>query len=661
MRKNAMNLYKVLAIFRKEVLDLFRDRKTLIMMILVPLLMYPVLFTVISSLQTRSMQKMEQEKSKVAVQPGIPGSLLSLIRADDNLTLVSSEDYKADIREKMIQGYMGMKTGDGKTTYTIYYDGAWQKSSMASQRLNDTLKKYLRQVQENIVSRHHIEVEILDPFFIEAENVASQDRMMGMVLGLMLPFLLIMSMLMGTMYPSIDLIAGEKERGSMETILTTPVNKLELLAGKFLTVASSAVITGILNLFSMMMTFALGLIQLGAMVEDTSFSLSILALLMVFILIIPIALFISAAMLGASIFSRNFKDAQNTVSPVLMVLMLPSIAGMIPGVEINDLLAMVPMTNVCLLFKEIFLNNFPVQHIVTAILSNSFLAVIGIVVVSKLFNAEQILFAEEKGISLTFSRHNIREKDVFEPGNVLIILSVMVLLIFYFGTLFQIKWSLYGVIPTEILLLLVPTVLLIWFNKVDFKESLNLKGFRITDLMGTVIATVGIHILVVVFAAFMNRNVEEAVEFQETFIQMIKDVGPMWAYVILAFLPAVCEEVVFRGITFSSLKKRMKPQWAIIITGLLFGLFHLHFFRIIPTAMVGIFMTYLVYRSGSIFMGIVGHFINNGLVVMLVFSPPLLQSNLENLDTGASALIVGIALVFSAAGIGLMEKGKKRA
>jgi sodium transport system permease protein len=342
-----------------------------------------------------------------------------------------------------------------------------------------------------------------------------------------------------------------------------------------------------------------------------------------------------------------------------MILMLPPVVGMIPGVEINAILAMIPLTNVCLLFKEILLNNFPVQYIVTAILSNSFLAVISIIVASRLFNTEQILFAEEKGIPFTFSRDHIKKKDVFEPGTVLLVLSIMILFMFYLGSLFQIKWGIWGVIPTEILLLLVPTLIFIWFNKVDFKKSLNLKGFRFSDLIGTIIAAVGIYILVVVISSMMNKDIQEYVKFQESLLQMITDVGPLWAYFIVVLLPAVCEEAVFRGITFSSLKKYMKPGWAIITTGILFGLFHLQFFRIIPTALLGIFFTYLVYRSGSIYMSIVGHLINNGLSITILFLPEF-RSTVEKHDTGDISLAIGIAIVLSVAGIGMMEIGKKR-
>src|SRR5512136_507252 len=138
-----MNLHKIFYVFRKEILDLFRDRKTIIMMIMVPLLMYPVLFSVMTTVQSKSFQKMEQGKSRVAVQPGAPEDLLTMIRNNDRLTLASSEDFKADIKEKTIQCYLGITAEGGKTAYTIYYDGAWQLSTMARQRLKELMDRYL--------------------------------------------------------------------------------------------------------------------------------------------------------------------------------------------------------------------------------------------------------------------------------------------------------------------------------------------------------------------------------------------------------------------------------------------------------------------------------------------------------------------------------------
>jgi len=424
--------------------------------------------------------------------------------------------------------------------------------------------------------------------------------------------------------------------------------------GKFFTVSTIAFITGFLNLFSMTLAYSIGFIQLGVLSGKLEFTFSPIALLILFLLIIPLSLFISAIMLSVSLFARSFKDAQNLITPLYLILILPAFFAMTPGIELTNFLALIPILNVTLLFKEIMLQNFSIELIFTVLLSNSVFAFFTILIFSKLFNTEQILFAEGKGLQFSLKRSEIKQAEVFQPANTLLILMFILLLLFYIGSIIQLRFGHWGILGIEWGLIFLPVILAIWYNKVNFKKSLNLKSFNSIALLGSILLIFGGLILTAFIAQLQIKFFPETVKISEAIEQIlnlkITGLHPILGIFLFAISPGICEELLFRGILLSSLKERFSPAYTIIIVAILFGIFHMHIFRILPTAIIGLYLTFIVYKTGSVYLSIIGHSLNNALALMIISYPEFRE--LFGWLTGEEPIslfiiIVMILLIFS--------------
>jgi sodium transport system permease protein len=659
-----MKLKKVFSVFRKEFKDTLRDRRTVMVMILVPIVLYPLLFSLMGQMMMVGKKNLESEKSQIAFIPDLPPLLDSLLHEDKNLEMSVSPNPAEDLTNRKVHAWLEVKNFVKKDSIFVYFDAAMDRSRLARDRLETLIDSYKDQLKAEILVKHGLQPESLDPIGFRQINTAPPSRMGAMILGVMIPMLLLVTLVLGAMYPAIDLTAGEKERGTLETILTVPVSRLELLMGKYLTVSTIALITGTLNLISMWLAYALGFIQLGMAAGKLEFSFSPVNILILFIVIIPLALFISAAVLSVSIFARSFKDAQNLVTPLYLILMLPAIITSVPGIELNNVLALVPIVNVSLLFKEIMLNNYSFEMIFAVFLSNTIFAALTLLIFSKLFNAEEVLFGEAKGLQFSFRRQEIQSAAVFDPSSALLVLTILFLFLFYIGSITQLKFKEWGVFATEWALIFLPVLLAIWYNKINFKTALNLKGFSLLALAGTLLITFGglgstiwvgqLQIKLFPEAGKIGEAIEKVLNLEKT------GFSPILGFLIFAISPAICEEVLFRGVLLSAFKKKFSATLSIVLVGFLFGLFHLHIFRIIPTAIIGIYLSFIVYHTGSLYLSIIAHALNNGVALLIISYPTVRQALSGIISENEIPLPVLLTcLLMLAGGLYIVWKSKK--
>jgi sodium transport system permease protein len=213
----------------------------------------------------------------------------------------------------------------------------------------------------------------------------------------MLPYLVILMCLTGAMYPAMDLTAGEKERGTMETILTSRVSRTHLVLGKFLLVLTASIATALLAVTSMGVSSVAAARMFATTLPagaKAQFKLSInpSALAAVFMLIVPVAVLFSATLLAVSLFAKSYKEAQSYISPLMIVVIVPAVASLMPGVELNARLALVPILNVSLVSKEIFTGTYHWNFIAAAFLSSCLYAAVALVAAVQLFQREDVLF-----------------------------------------------------------------------------------------------------------------------------------------------------------------------------------------------------------------------------------------------------------------------------
>jgi sodium transport system permease protein len=401
-----MSLRMVGVVYRKEFIDSLRDRRTLISMIVVPLLVMPLLTIGMGVLSVTLVGQAMRETPKVMILGGrdSPHVLAKLRQLNDVQIVPVKPDYAEEISNKQIRaaveipdGFEAKLAAGESSTVTIYMYEGELKSGFGAERL----QRFLRELRERTVREHlqarQLPESLARPFEISEKNVAPPEKVGGAILGGMIPYFVILLCLTGAMYPAMDLTAGEKERGTIETILCSPISRTHLVLGKFLMVLTASIATAVLAITSMAFSFGAGKkLLLGLTQGDLDAALQITitakAMVSVFFVVLPLAVFFSAALLALSVFAKSFKEAQSYVSPLMLVVVMPAIAALLPGVELNTALALVPVLNTSLVSKEIITGTYHWNLIALIFLSSTVYAAAALAIAVKLFQREDVLF-----------------------------------------------------------------------------------------------------------------------------------------------------------------------------------------------------------------------------------------------------------------------------
>jgi len=397
-----MDLKKVKTIYFKEMLDTLRDRRTLISMILIPIILFPVLMIGMSAVMVMMIEKTEAEVTKIVIiGKKFAPAVVSLIDDGKTFEIVEEEDFESALKEKKISAALEFppdfekKIKEEDSTETIiYYDAAELKSEITSDKLKDILKDYKDSVVAGRLRERQIERSLLYPINISKINLAPEEKMGGFMLAMFLPYIIVILAMTGAMYPAIDLTAGEKERGTLETILVTPVSRLDIAAGKFLTVLTASVITIMLATASMSLTASVGFAKIGQFAgqQQIQFSIRPLSILLLLALMFPIACLFSSALLSVALFAKSYKEAQSYVTPLMFLVIFPAMISFLPGFELDWRLVFIPIVNTSLAAKEVLMGTYKWGFIILIFISTFIYAGFSIFVTKRLFEKEGVLF-----------------------------------------------------------------------------------------------------------------------------------------------------------------------------------------------------------------------------------------------------------------------------
>jgi sodium transport system permease protein len=401
-----MSLRNIGIVYRKELIDSLRDRRTLISMIVVPLLVMPLLTIGMGVLSIALVGVAMREVPQVMILDGedSPGVVAKLHEMKDLQIVPARPDYADEISNKKIRAAVEipagfeakLATGESSTVKIYMYEGEL-KSGFGADRLQKFFRELRdRSIREQLQARHLPE-NLAHPFDILETNVAPPEKVGGAVLGGLVPYFVILLCLTGAMYPAMDLTAGEKERGTIETILCSPVSRTHLVLGKFLMVLTASVATGVLSVLSMIVSFGVAKKLLegvanGAADAVLEITMTAKAVISVFTMVLPLAVLFSAALLAIALFAKSYKEAQSYISPLMIVVVLPAVAAVLPGVELNTALALVPVLNTSLISKEIMTGTYHWKYIALIFASSCVYAAGAIAIAVKLFQREDVLF-----------------------------------------------------------------------------------------------------------------------------------------------------------------------------------------------------------------------------------------------------------------------------
>lgn len=402
-----MNLPAIGVVYRKELTEWLRDRRTLISTVVVPLLLFPLILLGFSYLAVSLVGKAQKEIPKVMIIGGDDSpQVVAALRKLDTVVLVPySADWKNQISEKTIRaaveippGFQGaLEKNEAKTVRIYFYEGEI-KSSFGAEHIEKSLKDYRDQVVKERLAARNVASSVLTPFEIKQQNVAPPEKVSGATIGGFIGYLVILLCMSGAMYPAIDLTAGEKERGTMETILSSPVSRMDLVLGKFLLVLSAALATAAFSVLSMGISFA-AMRHLDPSVRSGRGEAAALVLqlgpkpvLLIFVMALPLAVFFAAALMTIALFAKTYKEAQSYLTPMTFLVVIPAVASLLPGVELTPKLALVPILNTSLVCKEIIAGSYHWSSIGVIFASTCVYAAAALFLAVKMFQREGVLF-----------------------------------------------------------------------------------------------------------------------------------------------------------------------------------------------------------------------------------------------------------------------------
>jgi sodium transport system permease protein len=401
-----MSLRNIGIVYHKELTEALRDRRTLISTIAVPLLLFPVLTVGFGAVAIAMVGRARQETPKIMIIGGgdSPSVVAGLKKLDKIEFMDSAANWKDQVISKDIRAAVEIPDGfeasvalQKADTVKIYIYEGELKSSFAADRVEKYLKEFRDAVVKDRLAAKNLPVSLLTPFEIKQENVAPPEKVSGNALGGIIGYMVILLCLTGAMYPAMDLTAGEKERGTIETILSSPVSRMHLVLGKFFLVLTASLFTAALSVTSMGVSFwgsrvfhAFGPAEGGD--PSMQLQIGIGAILSVFILALPLAVMFSAALITISLFAKSYKEAQSYISPLMFIVIIPAIAAMLPGIELTPKFALVPILNVSLLCKELVAGTYHWNLIAIIFASTCVYAAAALFLAIKMFQRESVLF-----------------------------------------------------------------------------------------------------------------------------------------------------------------------------------------------------------------------------------------------------------------------------
>ncbi len=647
-----MNWDTVRLIWRHEIRTLLRSRRTIILSIVLPMLVMPVMIFASRFASERRDRQLEETVYDYAITGDwseearlLIGRAEDALRSDPDSDLhnfnrqeVQVPDPELSLREREIQFYLNTLSSeaadeewaareeededevgepphelarrlDGVPVVQIFVPGNRASAASGARRMRRLLTLGRRAGAEGAFEDRGIPIRFSELIAIEETSMATAGETSGLLIGRFITVFLFLLTLTGGSVVAMDIIAGEKERGTLETLLTTAAGRTDIIAAKQLVIMTVALVITLIQIGNLLVYTSFDIIPLP---EDFVFQVSSSSALALILLYVPLAVLVAGVLLMLSAYAKSYKEAQLYFFPVYLVGMLPAFAGAIPGVDLRSAIALIPVANVSVAAREVLAGNPDWPMTLVAFLVNSLLAF-------TLVRFSAGLLGEERLITASQERHpaQMTGPAAFR-GQVWRWFAVLWAVMFgvavgvpQLGTLRA------QLIFNELVLFIGSTLLIIKVYGLDPRKTLAIRSVRaglwpVILLMLPAMSLTAIPVLAFASTVFpVPRSVME--QMSEAFAA---EGLPLWQLMFfVAVLPGICEEIGFRGVLLYGLRRKFRPVVLALVVGGIFGFFHVTIFRIITTGFLGIVITAVALMTGSIFPGIVLHMGNNALAI----------------------------------------------
>lgn len=657
----------------REVRDQMRDRRTLFMIFVLPLMLYPLLG--MSLMQVTQFIR-EQPTRVLLLGFNEPADFPKLVRADADgsihfadelfsaveevrllkLTIKPSNiapadekaaskqaiqdgEYEAilyfppDFNAKLIAFREQLRKLDAEQPVglaqslqpkvpspEVFFNTANEKSQLAYRRLRDVIDKWSDAIgRQNLASRNLPETTAR-PFEFHNEDVADIEQKQAALWSKILPFLLLIWALTGAFYPAVDLCAGEKERGTLETLLSSPAERGEIVWGKLLTVMLFSVVTAVLNILSMGITGAMALSQIKGFGAPPP-----LAPVWLFLALLPMSAMFSALCIALASIARSTKEGQYYLMPLVLVTMPLVILPMAPGVELNLGMSLIPVSGVVLLLKMMLEGQYweVLRYILPVTVVTGVCCMLAIRWAVDQFNSENVLFRESErgGLGIWF-RHLLRDREDTPSIAGSVFCGALILTTYFFMSFAMRPPTNYDeflrhALVTQIAVILTPALLMTAISVRSPRQTLLLRGTHWAAVPAAVLLALALHPT----ALLINYLLQTLYPVNPELLKLngLLDGGsPYLLAAVLALTPAICEELAFRGFILSGFRRVGNTWRAIFLTSLFFGLSHASIMQqAISAGVLGLVIGYVAVQTGSILPGMAFHATHNAAAVLL--------------------------------------------
>ncbi|MDD4288999.1 MAG: ABC transporter permease [Atribacterota bacterium] len=395
-----MNWNNIRLVYFKEILGAIRDRRTLISMIIIPLVFYPLLFFGIGYFTMTGQQKTESLPSIIAVhgEESAPG-LIEILKEEEKIQLTGMpvnnqeglESGEIYLLIEIPDDFNINKNLNVNQSIIIQYDSTSQYSQTARRRIINVLEKYRQQIVQMRLEEVDLSIDYILPFNEEWMDVSSAERKTGSVLGMLLPYIIVILIFVGAMHSAVDITAGEKERGTLATLLVSQLSRLEIVLGKYLTVITLSFTSMLLGLIGLSIAFLTPAYAFGEL-SLIKINLSLYSFFLFFLVLAPLVGLASSILLLVGIFARNNKEASTYVTPIYMGAIFLGMISLSQGTELSEVMFFIPILNNSVAFKELLMGVVDWGHILSTLFSNIVIALIALLFAARLFSRENVLF-----------------------------------------------------------------------------------------------------------------------------------------------------------------------------------------------------------------------------------------------------------------------------
>jgi sodium transport system permease protein len=667
-----MNWSHVKLIFHREVRDQLRDRRTMFTICILPLLLYPLMgmvmmqvaqfhreqhvtigiigyenwpdeFPLITEAKNDKIHWKKLPAEGVLIESFAKSDVLSKPAISDVSTMMSSRISTAPmVAEKVLRQMESdaiiwvpesFKDSIAQDCLVVLSNQRWERSQLAVQCLQERMNDWHANWLRNHLKATEVGSTILEPPKVRQIDASDAEMKRALVWSKILPFVMLVWALTGAFYPAIDLCAGEKERGTLETLLCSPARRREIVWGKLLTVMCFSIGTALLNLASMHTTASIVMSQFAGLgASDMVAALGPLPLHSMgwlVLLVIPISAMFSALALAVACLARSTKEGQYYLMPLLLVGMPLVMLPMIPGVVLSPGTSIIPVTGAVLMSRALMDGEYThaLLHLPTVSTVTVLCCLLAVRWAVRQFESESVMFRDVERASMKQWIRNVwRQREETPTTNEAVLCGLLILVCLFFGRLalggMSLTWGsiVQSTIVIQLAMILAPALIMATILTRSVRKSLRLNRPDGVELAGAALLAISLHPTYAAFASMVGAEYklgEQTIGMLMQFDSIIAST-PIWSVLfVLAFIPAICEELAFRGFLFAGLLRNGGHVRAILLSSVLFGLSHGVLQQTITAATLGLLIGWIAYRTGGVACSIAFHCIHNSLSMLL--------------------------------------------